>query len=114
MVKNKELDIVVVGELNMDLIMTGFTSFLEMGQNKLSKDINLTMGSASAIFACNIARLGVDVGFCGKVGDDLLGDYILKTLKSSNIEVSQIIKDENAKTGICVSISFPENYAMAS
>lgn len=114
MVKNKELDIVVVGELNMDLIMTGFTSFLEMGQNKLSKDINLTMGSASAIFACNIARLGADVGFCGKVGDDLLGDYILKTLKSSNIEVSQIIKDENAKTGICVSISFPENYAMAS
>ncbi len=110
----KKLDIVVVGELNMDLILTGLPSFLEMGQSKLSKDMDFTLGSASAIFASNIAKLGNKVGFLGKIGDDILGDYILQSLLSRNVDTSKIIRDKNEKTGICVSISFPENYAMAS
>jgi sugar/nucleoside kinase (ribokinase family) len=110
----QNLDIVVVGELNVDLILTGLPSLPEMGVCKLSKDMHFTLGSASAIFASNISRLGVNVGFVGKIGDDDLGEYILKSLKKRNVETSQIIKDKNGKTGICVSISFPENYAMAS
>lgn len=110
----EKLDIVVVGELNMDLILTGLPSFLEMGKNKLSKDMDFTLGSASAIFASNIAKLGKKVGFLGKIGDDILGDYILQNLLSRNVDTSKIIRDKNEKTGICVSISFPKNYAMAS
>jgi sugar/nucleoside kinase (ribokinase family) len=85
-----------------------------MGQCKLSKDMNFTLGSASAIFASNIARLGLNVGFLGKIGDDYFGDYILQSLNSRNVDTSHIIRDKSAKTGICVSLSFPENYAMAS
>lgn len=115
--KNKiknNLDVVVVGELNVDLILTGLPSLLEMGQCKLSKDMDFTLGSASAIFASNIARLGLNVGFVGKIGADLFGDFILQSLNNRNVDTSQIIKDNNAKTGICVSLSFPDNYAMAS
>lgn len=110
----KFLDIVVVGELNMDLILTGLPSFLEMGKNKLSKQMDLTLGSSSAIFASNIAKLGKKVGFLGKIGNDILGDYILQNLQDRNVDTSKIIRDKQEKTGICVSISFPENYAMAS
>ncbi len=107
-------DIVVVGELNVDLILTGLASFLEMGTSKLSKDMSFTLGSASAIFASNIARLGPKVGFLGKIGDDFLGEYIIHCLESSHVDTARIIRDKKEKTGICVSISFPENYAMAS
>jgi sugar/nucleoside kinase (ribokinase family) len=110
----KVLDIVVVGELNVDLILTGLSSLPEMGKSKLSKDVSFTLGSASAIFASNIARLGLNVGFLGKVGDDYFGDFILECLKKRNVDTSRVIRDKNAKTGICVSLSFPENYAMAS
>ena len=110
----KSLDIVVVGELNVDLILTGLASLPEMGKCKLSQDMSFTLGSASAIFASNIARLGLNVGFVGKIGDDYFGDYILESLASRSVDTSQIIRDKNAKTGICVSLSFPENYAMAS
>ena len=110
----KNLDVVVVGELNVDLILTGLASLPEMGKCKLSEDMSFTLGSASAIFASNIARLGLKVGFVGKIGDDFFGDYILKSLTSRNVDTSRIIRDRNAKTGICVSLSFPENYAMAS
>ena len=110
----KTLDIVVVGELNVDLILSGLPSLPEMGTCRLSEDMHFSLGSASAIFASNIARLGLDVGFVGKIGDDDFGDFILKSLKSRNVDTTQIIRDRNAKTGICVILSFPDNYAMAS
>ena len=110
----KNMDVVVVGELNVDLILTGLPSLPEMGMCKLSQDMHFTLGSASAIFASNISKLGINVGFVGKIGDDEFGDFILKNLHKSNIDTSQIIREKTAKTGICVSLSFPENYAMAS
>lgn len=110
----KKLDIVVVGELNVDLILTGLHSLPELGKVKLSDDMHFTLGSASAIFASNISKLGLKVGFIGKVGEDEFGDFILDKLKNNKVETSQIRRDENAKTGICVSLSFPEDYAMAS
>lgn len=110
----KNLDVVVVGELNADLILTGLIAVPEIGQNKLSKDMHFTLGSSSAIFASNIAKLGLKVGFIGKVGDDYLGEFILKSLHENHVDTDKIIKDKNAKTGICVSFSFPGDYAMAS
>jgi len=110
----KNLDIVVVGELNVDLILTGLPSLPEFGSCKLAKDMRFTLGSASAIFASNISKLGLDIGFVGKIGNDEFGEFILNNLRKSNIDTSQIIKEKTAKTGICVSLSFPENYAMAS
>lgn len=110
----KKLDIVVVGELNADLVLTGLTSLPEMGKCKLSQDMDFTLGSASAIFAGNIARLGLNVGFLGKIGDDHTGDFLVKILKKRKVDTSRIIRDKKGKTGICVSLSFPENYAMAS
>jgi sugar/nucleoside kinase (ribokinase family) len=85
-----------------------------MGQTRLAQDMHFTLGSASAIFAGNIAHLGLNVGFVGKVGDDDVGDFVLKSLQKRNVDTSMIIRDKAAKTGICVSMSFPENYAMAS
>jgi sugar/nucleoside kinase (ribokinase family) len=110
----KNLDIVVVGELNVDLVLTGLPSLPEMGTCILSKDMQFTLGSASAIFASNISRLGLKVGFVGKIGDDEFGDFILNVLTKRKVDTSQIIREKKAKTGICVSLSFPDNYAMAS
>ncbi len=108
----KNLDIIVVGELNVDLILTGVPSLPEIGKEKIVKDMNFTMGSASAIFASNIAKLGMDVGFIGKIGNDDFGEFMLKNLKEKNVDVSSIIKDDTLKTGITVSLSFPHDYAM--
>ena len=110
----KKLDIVVVGELNVDLILTGLPSLPKMGQCGLAKDMHFTLGSASAIFASNIANLGLNVGFVGKIGDDDFGNFILKSLNKRNVDTSMVIRDKDAKTGICVSMSFPDDYAMAS
>jgi sugar/nucleoside kinase (ribokinase family) len=108
----EKFDVVVVGELNADLILHDIPSFPEIGKEKLAKDMTLTMGSASAILATNIARLGLKVGFMGKIGNDGFGKIVIDTLKDRHVDCSGIKIDQQVKTGITVVMSFPEDYAM--
>lgn len=108
------LDIVVVGELNVDLVLTGLPSLPAYRELRLAKDMRFTLGSSSAIFACNAARLGARVGFVGKAGDDEFGDFMLRSLKERGVETSQVLRQPGGRTGICVSMSFPEDYSMVS
>lgn len=107
-----KFDVVVVGELNADLILQDIPSFPEIGKEKLAKNMSLTMGSASAILATNIARLGLKVGFIGKLGRDPLGKIVTDTLKERKVDCSGIAEDGSAQTGITVVLSFPKDYAM--
>lgn len=105
-------DVIVVGELNADLILQDIPSFPEMGKEKLAKNMSLTMGSASAILATNIAKLNLNVGFIGKLGDDELGKIVINTLKQRNVDIRGIEINSNVNTGITAVMSFPEDYAM--
>lgn len=111
---NKAFEVVVVGELNVDLILQDIASFPEIGKEKIARDMLLTMGSASAIFATNVAKLGNKTSFIGKLGDDSYGQLVIKTLKERSVDTSGIIIDNKVKTGITVSMTFPHNYAMVT
>ncbi len=108
------MDIVVVGELNVDLVLTGLPSLPGYRELRFARDMRFTLGSSSAIFACNAARLGASVGFVGKVGDDEFGDFMLRSLQQAGVDTSRIIRHTGGRTGICVVMSFPEDYAMVS
>ena len=108
------MDVVVVGELNADLVLTGLPSLPAYGEVRLAKDMRFALGSSSAIFACNLARLGVQVGFVGKLGADETGDFLLRCLRDRGVDTSQITQSPSGRTGICVVMSFPHEYAMAS
>ncbi len=108
------MDIVVVGDINADLIFTGLPSLPAFRQLKHAKGMKFTLGGSSAIFAYNIARLGAATGFVGKVGRDHVGDFLLDTLSSAGVDTSRVVRDATLPTGICVSMSFPQDYAMVS
>jgi len=108
------MDVVVVGELNADLVLTGLTSLPAYGEVRLAKDMRFALGSSSAIFACNLARLGAKVSFVGKLGADETGNFLLRSLRDRGVDTSCIIQSPAGRTGICVVMSFPHEYAMAS
>ncbi len=110
----KDLDVVVIGELNVDLILQDLSSFPEMGKEKIARNMVLTMGSASAILACNIARLGVKIGFIGNLGRDSFADIVLDTLKERQVDTGGIRQTGDIQTGITVALSFPDDYAMVT
>lgn len=103
--ESKRYDVVVVGELNPDLILSG-NILPEFGQvEKLVERAELTIGSSSAIFACGAAQLGLRVGFIGKVGSDIFGDFMRQSLKARGIDISGIVIDKAIPTGISVILS---------
>ena len=59
--------VLVVGELNVDLILQGYSAFPTPGKEVLVDDFVMTLGSASAICAMGLARLGAPVGFLSTV-----------------------------------------------
>lgn len=102
---SRRFDVVVVGEVNPDLILSGDV-LPEFGQvEKLVRQANLTVGSSSAIFACGAARLGLRVAFIGKVGDDLFGSFMCQSLKEKGVDTRGIVSDEEIATGISVILS---------
>lgn len=50
----------------------------------------------------------------GKLGKDETGDFLLRCLRDRGVDTSQIIQSSAGRTGICVVMSFPHEYAMAS
>ena len=108
---NKEFDVIVVGELNVDLIMNELDRFPEVGKEILARQMTLTLGSSAAIFASNISSLGARVAFIGKIGKDKFGEVVLESLQNNDVDVSMIIQDENCGTGATIILNVEEDRA---
>ena len=108
------MKILVVGELNPDLILCNCRVFPRPGQEVLVEDSVLTMGSASAICAVGLAKLGNEVAFAGLVGADEWGDYCIRVLSEAGVDVSSIRRDPGEKTGITVSITSASDRALVT
>jgi len=95
-------DILVAGEINPDLILTGDVEPVFGQVEKLVDSTALTIGSSSAIFACGAARLGLKVAFIGVCGDDVFGRFMLDEMQKRNVDVSHVIVRQAEKTGLSV------------
>jgi sugar/nucleoside kinase (ribokinase family) len=98
----KTYDLLVAGEINPDLILSGNVK-PEFGQvEKLVDSAALTIGSSSAIFACGAARLGLKVAFVGICGDDVFGRFMLDEMSKRGVDVSHVIIRPDGQTGLSV------------
>ncbi len=95
-------DILVAGEINPDLILTGDVDPAFGQVEKLVEDASLTIGSSSVIFACGAARLGLKVAFIGVCGRDVFGRFMLEQMQQAGIDVSPVILREDGRTGLSV------------
>ncbi len=57
-------------------------------------------GGAPANVAVGLARLGVEVGFMGKVGDDPFGHFLSDVLSDNGVDVRELRFDAQARTAL--------------
>lgn len=108
----KDFDVSVIGELNVDFILNQIDSFPVIGKEILSRQMNITLGSSSAIFASNLSCMDTKVVFIGKIGKDAFGDLVLITLDNNGVNTDAIIRKEELKTGATVVLNFGDDRAM--
>lgn len=85
-----DLDVCVVGEINLDLILYGLPKMLELDRELLASGLAVTLGSSSAIFAHNLSALGTKVAFVSKTGGDALGQMALDRLAVAGVDVTHV------------------------
>lgn len=110
----REFDVLAIGELNADMIMTGMKDMPVVGRELIAKDCSVVLGSSTAICACGISRLGLKTGFVGVVGKDSFGEIVLKSLEQYGIDLRYVNVSEDVKTGITVSLSKENDRALVS
>jgi sugar/nucleoside kinase (ribokinase family) len=97
-----KFDVSVIGELNLDLILSGLPPSLSLEREHLATNLSITLGSSSAIFAHNLASLGNKVGFSSSIGDDPLGKICLERLAEREVDVSHVRRMPGKTTGLTV------------
>ena len=110
----KNMDVIVVGELNTDIILDQIGAFPEIGKEIVARQMAITLGSSSAIFASNLSSLGAKVAFIGKIGKDHFGEFILHTLQSKGVDTSNIRQSELLRTGTTLVLNYNEERAMVT
>ena len=96
------VDVLVLGELNPDLILTGDVA-PRFGQvETLVDDAELALGSSGAIFASGTAKLGLRTVVSGLLGDDPFGEFVTRQLREQGVGTEGIVVDSGVATGLTV------------
>jgi sugar/nucleoside kinase (ribokinase family) len=99
------MKILIAGEMNPDLVLRNASAFPEPGKEVLVDDLLMTVGGSSANCAVGLARLGNQVTFATKIGQDVWGDFCLESMKAEGVDTSLMIRDPALKTGITVAVT---------
>jgi len=107
------IDVLVLGELNPDLLLSGSGITPRFGQVETLVDhADLTLGSSGAIFAAGAARLGLRTAIAGLVGEDAFGDFVMERLRQAGISTEGVVVDPSTTTGLTVILNRGEDRAI--
>jgi sugar/nucleoside kinase (ribokinase family) len=104
--------IAIIGELNLDFIVTGAPALPQLGEEVIVGDMTLTLGSSSAILACQLAKLGDDVVFVSKAGSDDFGRRALAFLTEKGVPAESVQVIPSMSSGLTISIAVGSERAM--
>jgi len=99
------LDVLIAGDLFVDMVMTGFRSWPPSpGEEVFAERFCREIGGGAAITACGMARLGANVGVAGVVGQSD-GPWLIESLQAGGVNTSAIKQSAVEPTAVTVSVS---------
>ena len=98
-------DVLTIGELNCDLIMTGLKELPQLNREIMGDSFQQVLGSSTAICAAGLSALGLNVGFHGIVGDDDGGRFACDALAKTGVDVTHCMIDKTVNTGVTIALN---------
>lgn len=93
--------IVVVGSVNMDMVVR-CDRFPRPGETVLGSAFNMFPGGKGANQAVAASKLGGDVYFLAKMGQDLFRTRLLESLSADGVNVDHVLLDPEEPTGVAM------------
>ena len=95
--------IVVVGSSNLDMVVSS-ERIPQRGETLLGNNFFTVPGGKGANQAVAAAKLGGDVAFVSKLGQDSSGDQLYNNFKACGVKLDSVLRCDNAPTGIAMII----------
>lgn len=113
--QQRPIDVLVIGDLNPDLILSGGSVVPRFGQAETLVDNGVfTLGGSAAITACGLAKLGLRTSLVAVVGQDPLGRLMVDQLVDAGVGAEHVTVDASLATGISVHLVAEEDRAIVT
>jgi sugar/nucleoside kinase (ribokinase family) len=106
--------IIVVGDLNLDIILSGFVEPPALGREILATDCVAKVGGSAANVAATLAAKDCPVRLFGRIGNDAAGQQVICSLEDYGVDASTIARTDADSTGLTVSLAYPKDRMLIS
>ncbi len=110
----RRYDVLGVGELNLDLVLTGLRTLPVPGREVLADGFRVALGSSTAICVAGLSRLGLRTGLRARVGKDRFGEQAAEFLAQYGIDASLLLVDPTRPTGVTAALSHGGDRALVT
>ncbi len=101
MIEQERNKILVIGSSNTDMVIKS-SRIPEKGETILGGEFIMNPGGKGANQAVAAVKLGGDVIFISKLGNDLLGESAIEGFKKVGIDTSKILIDKTVPSGVAL------------
>ena len=106
---NSVTNIHVLGDLNLDIILSGLEGLPSFGEETLASGCVMKPGGSAANVAIMLAVNDCPVRLFAQVGNDQAGKFLLQDLLTFGIDTETISISKQGATGLTVSLTFPKD-----
>jgi sugar/nucleoside kinase (ribokinase family) len=92
-------DIIVIGDINVDVNLL-IPAYPTPGHEAIATSIQMNTGGSAVNTAIALAKMDMDVGFIGRVGQDVLANRVVRDLEDAGVDCSHIQVDPKVSTGL--------------
>lgn len=100
----KTYDVVTVGDVFVDIVMSGFATMPKFGEEVECERLQYEAGGGAAITACGLAKLGCKTALLAVVGN-ADSDWFRRRVEDCGVDVSHLVFHESEPTATTVSVS---------
>ncbi|MBU4341728.1 MAG: carbohydrate kinase family protein, partial [Candidatus Altiarchaeota archaeon] len=101
---NPKMDVTSIGDINLDAITSKLKELPEKDSQRVVSDLSLSSGGCAANFAKAISKLGLETRFIGKMGDDVIGEFLRNSMEGVDLVLSK-----GSKSGITFAMVFEDD-----
>jgi len=92
-------DIIVMGDINIDITFS-IPAYPVPGSEAMATAVKMHTGGSAVNTAIALARMDMDVGFIGRVGQDPFAQRVVADLQNVGVDCSQMQVDPKVSTGL--------------
>lgn len=92
-------DIIVIGDINVDVNFT-IPAYPTPGNEAVATTVQMNTGGSAVNTAIALAKMEMNVGFIGRVGQDTLATQVLTDLRNAGVDCSHVQTDPKVSTGL--------------